>query len=402
MQYQRFDPSGCDFPKARAPMLPPFGRHTRGYGPATAQRSATAGTNLRSFSRARCALREAFGQCGVGPIDALMAPACRCRTMLDPAIHLGAQVALYPLHSDLSPNLKALNSNLSACQQPIKAPLLPHYFGFTREIEPIANFYAEHGITLIEDCSHARRPSATTANQNGKAATRGRLCVASPYKLFLCEDGGMLWSNQDAAVAWAQQPQPGSAQEIKSFFHFMMSACQPSAGPHVEALDADRKALSGKPARVGSDLATLEQRTSPAYDLDDEHKPAMGWSRWVVRHSNLARIAAPRRAHYQQWANSVAPLPYCRSRFPVLASDSVPYVFPLCINHLYPHFYVLKHLGVPVGRWEDLAMSDFRTAANDRLQLLHLPCHQKLSARQMTWMSVAVRRAMLDFSPDRK
>lgn len=402
MQYQRFDPSGCDFPKARVPMLPPFGRHTLGYGPASAQVSATAGANLRFFSRARYALREAYRQCGIGPDGALMAPAYHCRTMLDPAIRLGAEIALYPLHPDLSPDLQALRARLSACQQTVKALLLPHYFGFSQKLEPIANFCAEHGITLIEDCSHALWPSAIQDTQNGKAGTRGRFCVTSPYKFFPCEDGGVLWSNQDAAVAPDQQVQPGSGQEIKSFAHSMMSACQPAASPHVEALDADLKALPAKLALVGSDLATLDQRTSPAYDLDDEHTPSLAWSRWVVRHSNLARIAARRRAHYQQWVSAVAHLPYCRSLFPLLDNDSVPYVFPLYISHPYPHFYVLKHLGVPVGRWDDMAMSDCRTAANYRLQLLHLPCHQELSARQMTWMTAALKRAMLDFSPDRK
>ena len=402
MHYQRFDPSGCDFPKPRVPMLPPFSRNTLGYGPTSVQKSAMNGANLRFFSRARYALREAYRQCGVGPHGALMVPAYHCRTMLDPAIRLGAQIVLYPLHADLSPDLRALKTSLSACQQPVKALLLPHYFGFAQRTEPIAHFCGEHGITLIEDCSHALWPSATPNTQDHKVGTRGRFCVASPYKFFPCEDGGVLWNNQEVAVAPAKQPQPANGQEMKSFVRSMMSACQPTAHPKIGALDADLKALTGKLARVGNDLPTLDQRTSSAYDLDDEHKPGLAWSRWVLRHSNLTRIAARRRAHYQQWAGAVAHLPYCRSLFPLLANDSVPYVFPLWISHPDPHFYVLKHLGVPVGRWDDMAISSCHTAANYRLQLLHLPCHQELSAHQMTWMTAAVRRAMLDFLPGRK
>jgi len=402
MLYQRFDPSGCDFPKARVPMLPIFSRHTLGYGPASAQKTATAGAKLRFFSRARYALREAYRLCGVGPDGALMAPTYHCRTMLDPAISLGAQITLYPLHADLAPDLQALTTSLSACQQPVKALLLPHYFGFAQELEPIARFCDEHGITLIEDCSHSLWPGATGDTERGKVGTRGRFSVSSPSKFFPCADGGVLWTNQDAPAAWAQQREPDSAQEIKSFAHSLICACQHTASPDVGALNADLKALSSKLARVGSDLLTLDQRTSPAYNAVDEPNPGLAWSRWVVRHSNLARIASRRRAHYRQWVSAVAHLPHCRSLFPQLNNDSVPYVFPLCISHPQPHFYILKQLGIPVGRWDDMAISDCRTAANYRLQLLHLPCHQELSALQMTWMTAALKRAMLDFSPNHK
>ena len=206
-------------------------------------------------------------------------------------------------------------------------------------------------------------------------------------------------------VVFAQEPEaPGAGFEIHAVDErregreLVIEEDVVEDGP----LDADLRALAANLAHLGDDLLTLEQRTSSAYILDDEYRPGLAWSRWVLRHSNLTRIAARRRAHYQQWASAIAHLPYCHSLFPLLANDIVPYVFPLWISHPQPHFYILKHLGVPVGRWDDMAISSCRTAASYRLQLLHLPCHQELSARQMTWMTAAVRRAMLDFSPDRK
>ena len=91
----------------------------------------------------------------------------------------------------------------------------------------------------------------------------------------------------------------------------------------------------------------------------------------------------------------MADLPHCQALVPKLPADCVPYMFPLRIDHPEVHFFALKQLGVPVWRWDDMAVSDCPVAANYRLQLLHLPCHQELSEQQMSWMTTAVNKVML-------
>ena len=51
---------------------------------------------------------------GVGREGALLAPAYHCVTMLDPAMALNADIQLYPLHADLSPDLEKLDELLGA------------------------------------------------------------------------------------------------------------------------------------------------------------------------------------------------------------------------------------------------------------------------------------------------
>lgn len=59
-----------------------------------------------------------------------------------------------------------------------------------------------------------------------------------------------------------------------------------------------------------------------------------------------------------------------------------------------PFFFALKHAGLPVWRWDDMAVSDCGVADRYRLHLLHLPCHQGLSGAQMTWMTSLVKEVL--------
>ena len=74
-------------------------------------------------------------------------------------------------------------------------------------------------------------------------------------------------------------------------------------------------------------------------------------------------------------------------------------MFPLHIDRPDPHFYWLKHLGVPILRWDSIAASTYSTANDCRLRLLHLPCHQSLSERELEWMITGVRKIMARAAP---
>jgi hypothetical protein len=66
-------------------------------------------------------------------------------------------------------------------------------------------------------------------------------------------------------------------------------------------------------------------------------------------------------------------------------------MFPLLISRPDPDFFRLKQAGLPIWRWDDMAVSACPVAAGYRTQLLHLPCHQGLSDAQMNWMLALVK-----------
>lgn len=408
MHYHRFDPEGMGFPRPRVPILPALGRQSLGRwrvpGPFV---PLGADADTRHFVRGRYALTAACQQCGVGKQGALLAPAYHCRTMLDPAISLGAEVVLYGLKPDLSVDLASLHAALFKCKTPVKALLVAHYFGFAQALEALTEFCAAHEIALIEDCSHAlfiRAEASLTPTRFAMGQT-GRFAIASPSKFFPCEDGGLLWHSADAKpMPPVPQLKPTLVQTVKGFARSAQRSLGRNQVPDVRLLDDEMAAITARSDRLQRterDVQEQDRRPSRHYLASDEPRQSLAWSRWIMRHTNVNRLAERRRLHYQQWADAVALLPHCQALFPRLTADCVPYMFALQIEHPETHFSTLKQLGLPVWRWDDLAMSDCRISSGYRLKLLQLPCHQELSEQQMQWMISALGLVMRQLPPGR-
>ena len=381
-EFLRFDPTACRFPAPAVPVLPALRRRALG----APGGDPLAGPEARFFARGRYALHAAYRLAGLGPGGMLLAPSYHCRTMLDPALALGAAVHCYPVQPDLQPDLEALRRVL-ASGLPARVLVLPHYFGVEQPPAVLAEVQALcvlHGITLVEDACHAWPLALRRAPLC--AAGEGHLLVASPYKFLPCEEGGVLWG-PPAALAGVVLRAPGLWQELRgwkrAWERSRAAAAQPVPAPLPEA-----------PGERGREWREVDEHPSPMYLAADEGRQGLRQSRWLLRRTPPAALAAQRRRHYQHWLQAVAPLAGARPLFPQLGADDVPYMFPLLLERHDPAFYRLKQAGVPIWRWDDMALSDCPTAAAYRLRLLHLPCHQGLSTAQMEWLADAVCRGL--------
>jgi hypothetical protein len=161
-------------------------------------------------------------------------------------------------------------------------------------------------------------------------------------------------------------------------------------------LDLDRLDDELATIAAGSHFPAIDRRElahiSTDYRSDQEGYAALRYSRILYRHPDIDFIAHRRRDHYRQWSTAAMNLPYCHPLHPTLPENCIPYMFPLYINQPEPHFYWLKQLGLPLYRWDSIAVSDCPTAGDYRLHLLQLPCHQSLTERDMDWMIAAVRK----------
>ena len=90
----------------------------------------------------------------------------------------------------------------------------------------------------------------------------------------------------------------------------------------------------------------------------------------------------------------MAGLSHARALAPLLPDTCAPYMFPLLISRPDPDFFRLKQAGVPIWRWDDMAVSSCAVAGRYRTQLLQLPCHQGLSNVQMDWMLALVQEVL--------
>lgn len=393
LTYTLFDPTACGFPEPRVPLLATLTLDSLG-SPQSRFQLVGRGRPRRTYSRGRYALYDAYRLSGVGPDSALLAPAYHCRTMLDPAISLGAELMLYPLRENLAPDLEGLAEALKRAQRPVRAMLMTHYFGFPQDTAPIAAFCREHGIALIEDCSHA----LFNLKSKERLGQHGRFTIASPYKLFPCEEGGLLLAGNDADLPTERRPSAGLTSELRVLASALRRKSTQrrngALGTRTAQL-AEELARARQPggATAGEGRAVLDG-TSRMYQPAEQPHEGPHVSEWLMRLCAVDHVAQRRRQHYLRWRDAMLGLPNCRPLFPELPDDCVPYMFPLLIDQPETHFYQLKRVGMPIWRWDEMAVSDCPVSQRYSRRLLHLPCHQTLTASELDWMIAAVTLTM--------
>lgn len=397
MKLARFNAEPCAFPKPRVSLLPvrPELRLSGQWSVGALKHKSP--SHFRHFTRGRYALGEAYRLAGVGREGALLAPAYHCVTMLDPALALGADVQLYPLHADLSPDLDKLDEFLAAYGRPVKALLCTHFFGFAQNFSDLKRWCDKYRIILVEDCSHVLFTETFQADGTG---IFGQFVAASPYKFFACENGGLLYSPETPLPVSVKTESAGLMQELRGIKR-TLEKCR-STGPMAKGIamiDARLKALSANPVRAAEEQITAYLQPSSLYSAAESKTAALCSSRFIVSHSSIAENIGRRQNNYRRWVQAVDALPNCRALFPELPENCAPYMFPLHIDHPAPHFYWLKHLGVPIWRWDEMAVSSCPVAQDYRLHLLHLPCHQTLGDDRMDWMIAAVQKTLRHPAP---
>jgi len=391
LAYNVFDPTACAFPPPRVPLLPAFTASTlRGAGRGEFT-TIGAGRERRHYTRGRYALHAAYRLAGVSAEGALLAPAYHCRTMLDPAIRLGAPILLYGLDPALNGDVESIARLVETSATPVRALVFSHYFGFAHAAEPIREYCDAHRIVLIEDCSHA----LFTGGDAERVGSWGRYVTASPYKMFPCEEGGLLLAETGAPLPTVRPA--GLRAECRALLHALQHSWARREShrlPAPDRLDLDiARIVSGAIERGGQSRANLSG-TSRNYDAGEEGLGSSRVARALAGLCDVDRIAQRRRENYRRWSEAVSGLPRCRPLVAELPRDCVPYMFPLLIDEPDTHFYVLKQLGVPIWRWDDMAESSCAVSQHYREHLLHLPCHQALTERELTWMTSAVAKVM--------
>jgi hypothetical protein len=374
----RFDPSACGFPAPAVSVLP------RAEWKGITLAAHKGGTGMeRRYARGRYALRDAYRLSGVGPDTALLVPSYHCRTMIDPAIALGAEVALYRLTPALEPDMTTLRQIVAGCARPVRALLATHFFGFPSQLGAVAALCKEHGIALIEDCSHVWMPGTVLHGMG----TQGRYVVSSFYKFVPSDDGALLRAN-DGAPLPPDGRQRGLGDELRGVAHILQRTRRAALSPpKFDMLD---DLVQEGDSNCGAHWVESAASHSGSYRPEDEGIGCLRSSLWLLRHTDPLQVAERRRHRYRQWVDAMRGLPGCRPPFPVLPEHCVPYMFAIHIDSPDRPFTQLKRMGVPVWRWDEMAVSNCSTAAAYRLGLLHLPCHQQLSDADMEWMTTAV------------
>ncbi len=341
----------------------------------------------RFYARARYALLAALTGLGAGPGCAVLLPAYHCRTMLDPVIRTGAEPLFYRVGRDLAADHGHIGA-LLAGRGDIRCLVLPHFFGFPQATAALHGQLERHGVALIEDCAHVLAPGAGMG-------TSGAHAIFCPAKFLPCPDGGLLLGAPAPAAPLRGR---GLRAELRQLARLLaLATANPrgrNASGRAPAPAEAALAAVGPSERRSIDTAAVAAGRSRFHDPALESVAASLWSRRLYAHADLAAVRAQRREQYRWWLDAVCGLPGCRPLLPVLPEGVAPYVFPLLLSDPANSFPRLKHAGMPMYRWDELAVPACANAAAFRLQLVQLPCHQGLSAADRMWLRQTLRATL--------
>jgi len=380
----------AEYPKPCIPMLPGLNRDDLGRDQRGDSRFLE--DDALFLASGRVALANALSMLELQPGDEVLVPAYNCGSMLEPILWHRLNPSLYPLAADLQVDWERLDAHVS---RRTRVLLLTHFFAFPQDLLHAKEFCRRHQLLLIEDCAHCFW-GESGGLQVGAA---GDLSIASTMKFFPGIDGGVLVSNHSGfPLSRLRLRHPSLRFQLKAI-HNLWEQWRSRPPELVNWVG---------PAGIETLMDDEPSKTRPL----DEHyfwfDPASGdlrasWiSRWLAIHSDFRAIRQRRRHNYRLLAEQLSGLEGLQVLFPRLPENVTPYVLPVYVDQPQRVFPRLKMLGVPIWRWEELAISTCRVSSDYRLKVLQLPCHQGLSDSQLLGMAGIIKDVIIQSAASRR
>jgi dTDP-4-amino-4,6-dideoxygalactose transaminase len=330
----------------------------------------------------------------LGPGDEVLVPAYVCKVVPEAVLGYGAKVVFYRVDRDCRPDLADVEKRLSSRTRMLVAV---HFFGFPQPIAPLQQFCRQRNLFLLEDCCHVLRsePEGVPLGSFGDAS------VFSFRKFYPLYDGGELVVNQPGAeldVKWGRENPLFTLRVAMDLFDQMVSK-NPSLILRIlySPLDLARKSFVRLFRRATTSGAVAVQKTDTTFDARLVYQPMSRLSRLVLLHSNASAIAARRRANYIFLQKELSRIEGLRFLVPTLPAGVCPWVFPLFFEELPEACRALRNEGIPAVTWDgvrpaELASGEFGDADFLYPNLVFLPVHQNLSAKDISQIVQAVER----------
>ncbi len=346
--------------------------------------------NKVSYMQGRYALAEALKLSGVNSQTAVLMPSYHCRSMIESALYLKGDVLFYPQNNKLEPVIDSIKILIENSSKPIKAIVIPHYFGFPQKMTLLLDFFWEKKVSIIEDCAHTYY-----GNLDGhKIGTFGDYAIASPGKFFPTGEGGSLICNRSNSIAKVKVESQGLISNTKGFVKLIYSLVRRDKPPNLDLCVLPKIEENFNQIEVKN---TNSNNEFVYFDVNSCLKSGLYSSYIIEKFSNHKIIMSRRRENYFHWLRLSKAIKNCSVLFDESDVDEkvVPYAFPLLIESNASNiFHNLKLAGIPIWRWEDIAISDCNVTKRYRMSLLQLPCHQDINLSQIEWMIGQIKLVM--------
>lgn len=330
-----------------------------------------AGRRVAFSFNTRVAIRKACDLLGLRPGDEVLAPSYNCGSEIDPLLHAGLKVRLYPVGPRGEVNPDDLAPLVSART---RAVYLTHYFGFLQPAaQAVRGFCDRHGLWLLEDCALSLLSGPTPAE--GRAGDVAFFCF---YKFFPTLAGGAMVINSDRI---------GTTPRFDAALPPRMAA-KPRLRAGIDmALGAERRSALMRRRKAAAPLDAAPFPDMPAGYYFDPRLQDAALSRLTARQIRsfpVAETIARRRANYRSYLSALAALPGATPLFPDLPADVCPLSMPVLVADRDRIAAQLQAQGIAATPWwagyhRGLDFSGQDEACRLKDHVLALPCHQDLS-----------------------
>ncbi len=213
--------------------------------------------------------------------------------------------------------------------------------------------------------------------------------MASLRKFFSSPDGGVLIGKNIPTVLTAVKP--NIKHELHATLQMLLQAAEFGRlgllGKLLQWLDRYRSKLKHSlPEQPITSKFPAKSMRWNWFDPNLMEEKGLRVSKILMKYCRLSDIVEIRRKNYTRLIAGISGIENLQPLFPVLPDHVAPYMVPLLLNSGESDFERLMREGIPIWRWEELAVSDCKVSQSYRLQLLQIPCHQDLDAAEIDWI----------------
>lgn len=351
------------------------------------------GRDVRWSFNARVGIRAACDVLQFISGDEVLAPAYNCGSELDPLIHAGLEVTLYPVGRNAVADPEVIGARITPRT---RAVYVTHYFGFLQPyLDDIRALCDAHGLRLIEDCALSLLSGVRPAD--GRTGDVSIFCL---YKFFPVLDGGALVINAaDLDQSNLFRRAPPWRRVAKSLAR---SALEGTLG--AERARAALARLRGRtPGSLPPPMPLDGERPDiPAHYYFDPNLRDARISLFAsrpMRAFNVSSAIAVRRKNYQVFLRLLGDVPGVEPLFDGLPPGACPLSMPVLVADRNRIATELQSRGIPATPWwagynRHLNWSGQTDAIYLKNHVLSLPLHQFLGADHINYMVAVLYKVM--------
>jgi len=351
-----------------------------------------AGRQVHYAFQTRVAIRAACDVLGLRGGDEILAPAYNCGSEIDPLVHAGLKIRLFPVDKDLRVDPARIEPLIT---DRTRAIYVTHYFGILQpELAALRRLCDRHGLRMIEDCALSLLSGAAPAEGH-----TGDISVFCFHKFVPVPEGGALVVNAPdlGAASPFSRPAPG-----KTVAKILARSTLVNVLGSARAQSLKRALSNGPEIAEPADVATDEMDDIPQHYYFDpavQSRRISAFASRSLRSFSVPDIMSARQANWHRYRELLDGVQGVQLLKPELAPGTCPLNMPLLVADRDRVARDLQARGIGATPWwagfnRSLDWTGQDEAIELKNTILSLPLHQFLGPGHLEYIVTQLRQVL--------